>query len=128
VLLVCGPGFATVAHQHHCVQLLMALHGSLLVRGGRNRAWRKCGAVWVRPDAIHQMDARGSKLLIGFISAESDLGAALAERIEGEIACAPNAGCPSFSRLVAVRLRSTPVSSACWRTLASHGLLLTVSL
>jgi AraC-like DNA-binding protein len=89
VLLVCGPGFATVAHQHHCVQLLMALHGSLLVRGGRNRAWRKCGAVWVRPDAIHQMDARGSKLLIGFISAESDLGAALAERIEGEIACVP---------------------------------------
>jgi AraC-like DNA-binding protein len=89
VLLVCGPGFAAAPHRHHCVQLLMTLRGSLRVRGGRNTAWRKCGAVWVAPDAIHEMDARGSPLLIGFISAESDMGAALFERIEGEIACVP---------------------------------------
>jgi AraC-like DNA-binding protein len=43
--------------------------------------------VWVRPDATHEVDARGSLLLIGFFSVESDVGAALAERIEGEIAC-----------------------------------------
>jgi AraC-like DNA-binding protein len=67
----------------------MTLRGSLRVRSGRNRAWRKCGAVWVRPDAIHEMDARGNTLLIGFVSAESDMGAALSERIEGEIACVP---------------------------------------
>ena len=87
VLIVYGPGFATSAHRHHCIQLLMALRGSLRVRGGRNRTWRTCGAVWVRPDAIHEMDARGNPLMIGFISAESDMGAALSERIEGEIAC-----------------------------------------
>jgi AraC-like DNA-binding protein len=89
VLIVCGPGFATAAHRHHCVQLLMALRGSLRVRSGRKSAWRTCGAVWVRPDAIHEMDARGSTLLIGFISAESDLGGAISERIDGEIAVVP---------------------------------------
>jgi AraC-like DNA-binding protein len=89
VLIVCGPGFKTAAHRHHCVQLLMTLRGSLLVRSGRKNAWRKCGAVWVRPDAIHEVDARGSSLLIGFISAESEMGAALSERIDGQIACVP---------------------------------------
>jgi AraC-like DNA-binding protein len=88
-MIVCGPGFATAAHRHHCVQLLMTLRGSLLARGGRQKAWKKCGAVWVRPDATHEVDARGSTLLIAFISAESDMGAALSERIEGEIACVP---------------------------------------
>jgi AraC-like DNA-binding protein len=89
VLLVSGPGFAAAPHRHHCVQLLLTLRGSLRIRSGRNRAWRKCGAAWVRPDAIHEMDARGSDLLIGFISVESDMGAALSQRMEGEIASVP---------------------------------------
>ncbi|HEX2454040.1 MAG TPA: AraC family transcriptional regulator [Vicinamibacterales bacterium] len=89
VMLVWGPGFVAAAHRHHCVQLLFALHGSVLVRGGRTQAWRKCGAVWIRPDANHELDARGTTLLIGFIDAESDMGAALSARIEEEIACIP---------------------------------------
>jgi AraC-like DNA-binding protein len=104
VMMVWGPGFTTAAHRHHCVQLLMTLRGSFLVRGGREKAWRKCGAVWVRPDATHEMDARGSTLLIGFISAESDMGAALSERIEGPIACVP---APQVARWRAV-LGPTP--------------------
>src|SRR5262245_9368254 len=90
VLIVWGPGFAAATHHHHCVQLLFALDHSLLIRGGRAAAWKKCGAVWIRPDATHEVDARGTTtLLIGFISAESDMGAALAQRIKGEIACQP---------------------------------------
>ena len=88
-MFVWGPGFMSAPHRHHCVQLLLALHGSLQVRGGRQKAWRKCGAVWVRPDARHEVDARGTTLLIGFIDAESDVGAALSERIDGEIASVP---------------------------------------
>jgi len=88
-MIVCGPGFRAAPHRHHSVQLLMTLRGSLLVRSGREKTWRNCGAVWVRPDATHEMDARGSTLLIGFINAESDLGAAIAERIDGDIACVP---------------------------------------
>jgi AraC-like DNA-binding protein len=88
-MIVWGPGFMAKPHRHHCVQVLMALHGSLLVRGGQRRAWRKCGAVWVRPDALHEVDARGSTLLIAFISAESKMGAGLSARIDGDIACVP---------------------------------------
>jgi AraC-like DNA-binding protein len=88
-MIVCGPGFAAAAHRHHCVQLLMTLRGSLRVRSGRKSAWRTCGAVWVRPDAVHEMDARGRPLLIGFISAESDMGVALSARIHDDIACVP---------------------------------------
>lgn len=87
VLIVWGPGFRSSAHRHHSVQLLMTLRGSLLVRSGRTKTWRKCGAVWVRPDAIHEVDARGSKLLICFIDAESEIGAAVSARIEAELAC-----------------------------------------
>jgi AraC-like DNA-binding protein len=88
-MMVWGPGFRGAAHHHHCVQLILALHGSLLVRAGRRKAWTKCGAVWVQTDATHEVDARGTTLLIGFISAESDLGATLSARIEGQIACVP---------------------------------------
>jgi len=68
----------------------MTLRRSLLARSGPASAWRRCGAFWVRPDAIHEVDARGSTLLIGFINAESELGAALSERIEGAIALVPD--------------------------------------
>jgi AraC-like DNA-binding protein len=85
-MIVWGPGFYGSAHRHHCVQLLVTLRGSLNVSSGVN-AWRKCGAVLVRPDAIHEVDARGSTLLICFISVESVLGVALTERIDGDIAC-----------------------------------------
>ncbi|HEY1304220.1 MAG TPA: helix-turn-helix transcriptional regulator [Vicinamibacterales bacterium] len=85
-MIVWGPGFKAEAHRHHCVQLLLALQGSLLVRGGKAKAWTRCGAVWVRPDATHEVDARGATLLIAFISAESELGAALCDRIDGDVA------------------------------------------
>jgi AraC-like DNA-binding protein len=88
-MIVWGPGFKTAAHRHHCVQLLMALHGSLLVRGGHEKEWGKTDAIWVRPDATHEVDARGSTLLIGFFSAESEIGAALSELIDGEVGYVP---------------------------------------
>jgi len=89
VMIVWGPGFESAPHRHHCVQLLMTLRGSLLIRTGPEKAWRKCGAVWIRPDATHEMDARGSTLLIAFVSAESEMGAALSERLAGEITRVP---------------------------------------
>src|SRR5262245_11718588 len=88
-MVVWGPGISNSEHRHHSVQLVVSLSGSLLIRGGREKRWRKCEAVFVRPDALHEMDARGSAVLIGFIDAESEIGAALSERIAGEIACVP---------------------------------------
>jgi AraC-like DNA-binding protein len=88
-MIVWGPGFTSGSHRHHCVQLFMVLRGSLLVRGRPTERWRKCGAALVRPDAVHEIDARGRTVLIGFIDAESEVGAALCQQIHGEIACVP---------------------------------------
>src|ERR1051326_7431996 len=86
-MIVWGPGFTSDRHRHHCVQLLMAVQGTLSIRGGPDEKWTKCGAALVRPDAAHEVDATCTNLLlIGFVDAESELGAALAERIKGEIA------------------------------------------
>jgi AraC-like DNA-binding protein len=86
-MIVWGPGFTTAGHRHHCVQLVMAMQGSLLIRGRSNDQWMSCGAALVRPDAAHEVDARDTTVLIGFVDSESELGAALSERLEGHISC-----------------------------------------
>ena len=88
-MIVWGPGFASAGHSHHSVQLLMAMQGNLQIRGGAKDEWMKCGAALVRPDAAHEVDARNTTVLIGFVDSESELGTALGERIEGEICCIP---------------------------------------
>jgi AraC-like DNA-binding protein len=88
-MIVWGPGFRSVAHHHHCVQLMVTLHGEMRVRGGPGQRWTKCGAALVRPDAVHEFDAPGGTVVIGFIDAESEIGAALSERITGDIARLP---------------------------------------
>jgi AraC-like DNA-binding protein len=84
-MIVWGPGFTAARHRHHCVQLVATTDGSLRIRQGPEDKWRRCGAALVRPDAIHEIDARGATLLIGFIDAESELGVALRETIDGDI-------------------------------------------
>jgi AraC-like DNA-binding protein len=86
-MIVWGPGFTTAGHRHHCVQLVMAMRGTLLIRGRSDDEWMKCGAALVRPDAAHEVDARDTTVLIGFVDSESELGAALNERIERGISC-----------------------------------------
>ena len=86
-MIVWGPGFTTAGHRHHCVQLVMAMQGTLLIRGGSDDPWMTGGAALVRPDATHEVDARNTTVLIGFVDSESELGAALSERIEGDICC-----------------------------------------
>lgn len=90
-MVVWGPGFTSTQHRHHCVQLVLALRGTLRVRNRPEEAWKKCGAALVRPDATHEVDARGGNVLIAFIDAESEVGAALTERIDGNVACVPAA-------------------------------------
>ena len=86
-MIVWGPGFTTAGHRHHCVQLIMAMRGTLLIRGNFDDQWMRCGAALVRPDAAHEVDARDTNVLIGFVDSESELGAALSEHIEGGIFC-----------------------------------------
>jgi AraC-like DNA-binding protein len=84
-MIVWGPGFTTAGHRHHCFQLVMVMHGTLLVRGGSKDAWMKCGAVLVRPEVAHEIDARDSTVLIVFVDPESELGTALGDRLDGDI-------------------------------------------
>ena len=93
-MIVWEPGYRATAHRHHCIQLVMAIKGTLMIRSGRGDGWLKCGAALVRPDAVHEVDARNTTVLIAFIDAESDLGSALNERIKSDI----------FSRFLGVNL------------------------
>jgi AraC-like DNA-binding protein len=88
-MVVWGPGFSASAHSHHSVQLLMTMSGSLRVRGGPGKVWRRCGAVVVRPDAVHEVDARGGTVLIAFVDPESELGGALGAGMRRDVTCVP---------------------------------------
>jgi AraC-like DNA-binding protein len=63
----------------------MATKGTFRIRGGRRDRWLTCGAALVRPDAVHEVDARKTPVLIAFVDVESSLGAALNEEIESDI-------------------------------------------
>jgi AraC-like DNA-binding protein len=88
-LFLWGPGSWSDLHRHHCVQLVMALRGTLQFRQRRRQRWTTCGAVLVRPDAWHEVNAQGTDVLIAFVDAESELGAALVERTASEVAPIP---------------------------------------
>jgi AraC-like DNA-binding protein len=88
-MIVWGPGYTSTLHRHHCVHLVMAVHGTLRIRGGSRQRWRCCGAALVRADAAHEVDARDATVLIAFIEPESPLGAALCARIERAIMPVP---------------------------------------
>jgi hypothetical protein len=83
-IMIWGPGYHTTAHRHHSVQL-MTVRGSPLIRAGPNETWQRCGAALVRPDALHEVDGRGSTVMLGFMDPESEVGGALCDRIEGAL-------------------------------------------
>jgi len=88
-MIVWGPGDASSEHRHHSVQLVLALTGSLRIRHGNGEPWHRCDAALVRADALHEVDARGATVLVGFVEPESRLGVALTERIPADITVIP---------------------------------------
>ena len=84
-LFLWGPGSWADLHRHHCVQLVMALRGELRFRERPRQRWTTCDAVLVRPDAWHEVDARGTHVLIAFMDPESEVGFALAERTRSNV-------------------------------------------
>jgi AraC-like DNA-binding protein len=88
-LFLWGAGSWSDLHRHHCVQVVMALDGSLRFRQRPGQHWTRCGAVLVRADASHEVNARGTDVLIAFVDAESELGAALTDRTESDVSAIP---------------------------------------
>ena len=90
-LFLWGPGSWSDLHRHHSVQLVMPLDGTLRFRQRARQRWSTCDAVLLRPDAWHEVDARRTDVLIAFVDAESDLGAALVTRTTSDVAPIPSA-------------------------------------
>jgi AraC-like DNA-binding protein len=84
-MIVWGPGSTCTTHRHHTIQLVMALTRTVRIRSGPDQRWRSCAAALVRPDAPHEVDAGGAQVLHVFVEPESDLGAALLEKVSASI-------------------------------------------
>lgn len=89
-LIVWGPGFAPGRHAHNCVQLSLAITGTLRVRERARSPWRRCRALVVKANAEHEIDASGSFVLHGFIGAESSLAAAVTTHLHSDMAIVSN--------------------------------------
>jgi AraC-like DNA-binding protein len=85
-MIVWSPGFISTPHRHPATQLTIALQGSLKIRGAGQRAW-KCGeAAVIRSNAIHAIDSRDTAVVLAYVHAQSELGAALNELLTGDMA------------------------------------------
>jgi AraC-like DNA-binding protein len=84
-IIAWGPGYASDMHKHHSAQLVIAIEGRLWIRGKSNHQWAECGAALVKPDATHEVDASGAQVLIVLVDPESDLGAALTDKVTQDI-------------------------------------------
>lgn len=89
-MIVWGPGAASAEHKHHCVQLVIAITGNLRVRTSDDQ-WVEATAVLVRPGALHEVDAKNVPVVIAFVDAVSELGAALLQQACADITLIPAA-------------------------------------
>jgi AraC-like DNA-binding protein len=84
-IIAWGPGYVSSLHKHHSAQLVLAIEGRLMIRGKSNHQRVECEAALVRPDATHEVDASGAKILIVLVDPESDLSAALTDKVTQDI-------------------------------------------
>jgi AraC-like DNA-binding protein len=121
-LFVWGAGSWSDLHRHHSVQLVLALQGTLRFRERPHQHWTTCGGVRVRPDAQHEVDARQTDVLIAFVDAESDLGAALAAHMHSDVAPVAPPTIASWRAQLGEPASLTPSRVEAWvtQTLLSH--------
>jgi len=77
-----GPGARSEGHAHHAMHFVIALDGTLAVRAGGDKGWRRAAGVLTAPDVPHAIDASGVEALLVFFDPESDVGLAL-DRVLG---------------------------------------------
>src|SRR5262245_58563374 len=88
-LILWGSGSRSTPHSHHCIQVYLALSGTVRARSDPSTRWRRCAAVLIAPDVRHEIDASGSPVLIGFFDPESEFAASLEAPAPGEITFVP---------------------------------------
>jgi AraC-like DNA-binding protein len=84
-MIVWSPGFTSTPHKHPAMQLVLTLSGSLRIRGGRHRRWKRCGAALVRANAFHEVDTQRNSVVLAYVHPQSELGVALAALLTDDI-------------------------------------------
>src|SRR5262245_28260643 len=84
-MILWGSGSRSTPHSHHCIQVYLALSGTVRARSGPGTRWRRCTAVLVAPDVRHEIDASAGPVLIGFFDPESEFAASLGALMSAQI-------------------------------------------
>jgi AraC-like DNA-binding protein len=80
-----GPGARSELHAHHAMHVVLAGAGRLRVRAGARGPWLEGAGVVTAPDVPHAIDAAGCEVTLVFLDPESEVGAALAARLDGSL-------------------------------------------
>jgi AraC-like DNA-binding protein len=97
-LVVWGPGAASSLHAHHAVQLVLTLDGRGRLRGRVRQRWTEFMAALIAPDVPHEVDARGTTVIVAFVDPETEVGAGLRRRLAGPLAVLPEAEVEGWRR------------------------------
>jgi AraC-like DNA-binding protein len=115
-LLVWGPGAISSLHAHHAIQLLLALDGRARLRGRARQPWTDFTAALVGPDVPHEVDARGTTVVIAFVDPESEVGAGLRTRLATPLTVLPTAEVARWRRELGEPPLEPAAVEAWWRT------------
>jgi AraC family transcriptional regulator len=87
-------------HDHHAIQIALALDGICMFRGASDSTWTEFGGAIVRSHRHHQFDADGVTVAHLFVEPESAEGRALRERFAADIGPLPEPQRESMTRLM----------------------------
>jgi len=89
--LLIGRGQGVVPpHQHHAIQIVVAMDGVLAVCG-LDELWRQGPGIIVRSDVVHSFNAQGARGAMLFVDPESTEGSWLGTTLEDDITMVPAA-------------------------------------
>lgn len=89
--LLLGRGQGVVPpHEHHAIQIVVALEGSMVI-SGRDEKWREACGIVVKPDVVHSFDCRGADAAMLFVDPESSEGLWLRTALKQDITIVPEA-------------------------------------
>src|SRR5262249_33009511 len=91
-LILWGRGTRSAPHSHHCIQVYLALSGTVRARSGSGTRWQRCTAVLVAPDMRHAIDASEGPVLIGFFDPGGGLPASVWAWVAGGVTVVAGAG------------------------------------
>lgn len=77
-------------HQHHAIQIVLSLEGSVGIQGKRGD-WRMAAGFIVRPDIVHSYNGNGAVGAMMFVDPESSEGVWLKTSLRDDITVVPDA-------------------------------------